>query len=404
MKDKVLVIEDDPEALEKIGRFLQKEGFEIFLADDAETGLRFFDEYQPDMVITDLKMPKISGVDILRKIKFFSPYTPVIIVTGYKDTDAAISAIEEGALDYIKKPIDLYSLLPAVGRAREIIRRHKENSSYPLILVVEDEESARNRLIRAFQSEGYKVLFAENGEEGIAVFKNNKIDIVLLDIKMPKMDGLTALQHMRDISSDFEAIILTGYGDESDAIRAMRCGALSFIKKPIDLEQTFATIEKAIHVLTLNRSLKYRSRELEIANEIIAMVTKDKEIYIDFGHKELSSTKEFAEKLLNVIPLGLMVVTENFEIVYVNNRLKDLFIQYQIISNQTIDAFTQIGICLSLDEFKEILTRCFEKPVGHIEFVQTGRYSNITLTQMIHMVSGTKQKVMILLMREERKR
>ena len=93
------------------------------------------------------------------------------------------------------------------------------------------------------------------------MFQEKKIDIVLLDLKMPKKGGIETLHEMRKITDDFEAIILTGYSDETSAIQAMRDGAINILQKSDDTEKTISEIKKAIEKLCSERSLKYRNRK-----------------------------------------------------------------------------------------------------------------------------------------------
>ncbi|MBF0396380.1 MAG: response regulator [Desulfobacterales bacterium] len=400
---KVLIIEDDLTALKFLGNVLSKEGFEIFLAPDGYAGMEIFNNELPDIVITDIKMPGKTGFEILQEIKMSNPNTQVIVTTAFGETDLAVKAIHGGALDYIKKPIDLEVLMLALERANSKIITYKRNNPFPVILLVEDDDSARNNLVRALGMENFKVISAANGAEGVEKFSKCKIDVVLLDIKMPKMNGIDALKKMREISNDFEAIILTGYGDESDAIKAMRSGALSFLKKPIDLDQTFVSIEKALEVLKTTRALKFRSRELELANDIIATITKDKEIYLDFRDMCLSNSVDFADNLLNLIPLSLMVVSLDSRIViYCNNRIKKLITYPQKLSDDIILALEKVGVFITLENLNALIARFENSNANNVEYVSTGEFSNITFTSIIQIVNGKKQKLILMLIRQER--
>lgn len=280
---KVLLIEDDESTRKRLAKFVRKEGFEVFTAGNGRIGLEIFVKDNPHIILTDLKMPEISGMEVLQRAKKITPHVEVILVTGFGETNTAITALQEGALDYIKKPIDLDQLCVALGRAKEKITKNKKAEHFPALLIAEDDENARTRLGIFLKKSGWKVYEAANGEEALKIFQQEKIDIALLDIKMPKMDGLESLHSMRKITSDFEAIILTGYGDESSAIKAMRNGAMNFLKKPLDLDQLDANLAKALQTLNLQRSLRYRIRELELAKEIIAKVTIHKELVIEIG-------------------------------------------------------------------------------------------------------------------------
>jgi len=274
---KVLIMEDDESARIMLARVIKKEGFTVFTAENGRVGLEIFRNENPLIVVSDLKMPEMSGLEALKEIKKISPRAQFILMTAFGEVDTAIEALREGALDYIKKPIDLDVLTLAIGRAKEKIEdEDKLYQFFPQILLVEDDEMARERLTGILQKENWKVIAAADGKEALEIFMQEKIDILLTDIKMPRLDGLEALHEMRTLSNDFEAIIMTGYGDEASAIKAMHEGAMNFLKKPIDLENLSVLIEKAIEKLHITRSLKYRTREVELANQIIHKISEQK--------------------------------------------------------------------------------------------------------------------------------
>ncbi|MBF0489566.1 MAG: response regulator [Candidatus Omnitrophica bacterium] len=266
---KVLVIEDDESAKNFLGRVIKKEGFSVLTAENGRVGVEIFEKEHPEIVISDLKMPEMSGMEVLKAIKRISPLTQVILMTAFGEVDTTIEALREGALDYIRKPIDLDILSLSLGRAKEKIAADKKLTFIPKVLVMEDDVTAQELLVKLLEKDGKHVVSAIDGEKALNIFKQEKIDIVLTDIKMPIIDGLTALHEMRKISDDFEAIIMTGYGDEASAIKAMHEGAMNYLKKPIDFENLLIFIQKAIEKLQMTRALKYRTRELELANRII---------------------------------------------------------------------------------------------------------------------------------------
>jgi len=274
---KVLIIEDDESAKNMLARVIKKEGFNVLTAENGRVGMEVFEKEKPQIIVSDLKMPEMSGMEVLKEIKKISPRTQFILMTAFGEVDTAIEALREGALDYIKKPIDLDVVILALGRAKEKIESEgKLYAFFPQILLVEDDQTARERLCAILQKEEWKVISAADGQEALKIFGQNKIDIVLTDIKMPYLDGLQALHEMRKLNNDFEAIIMTGYGDESSAIKAMHDGAMNFLKKPLDLDNLAVLIEKAIEKLHITRSLKYRTREVELANQIINKITEHK--------------------------------------------------------------------------------------------------------------------------------
>ena len=124
------------------------------------------------------------------------------------------------------------------------------------ILIVDDEKNIRDGLAEAFAMEGYQAITAGDGQEAINILNEKYIDLVITDLKMPKLSGMELLQHIRQHWQNIPVIIITAHGDIAEAVSAMQYGALEFITKPLDLE----------HLLKLTKNaLEYR--ELSIKNQ-----------------------------------------------------------------------------------------------------------------------------------------
>ncbi len=256
---KLLIIDDDIAAFNELSEFFKKEQVQVLTAADGKAGLSMFSEFCPDVVITDMKLPGIDGLQLLKSMKELRPNIPIILTTAFGDSTVALQAIRLGALDYIKKPVDLNALLVSFGKARERVMALRQDLTFPTVLIAEDEAIARMNLSQLLQDEGFTVFEAENGQVAVDIFARNKIDIALLDIQMPKMDGLTALHTMREKNDDFEALIITAYGDETTAVRALRDGVMNFIKKPIDIDLLLQEINRAKSKIIIERAGRYRS-------------------------------------------------------------------------------------------------------------------------------------------------
>ena len=118
---KVLIIEDDQGARTRLAREVEKEGFLVITAENGRIGMELFAKELPQIILSDLKMPEMSGMEVLKKIKQISPSTLFILMSSYGDMDTVIEALREGAFDYIKKPIDLDLLTKILKRAQEEI-------------------------------------------------------------------------------------------------------------------------------------------------------------------------------------------------------------------------------------------------------------------------------------------
>jgi len=113
------------------------------------------------------------------------------------------------------------------------------------ILVIDDEKATLSMFRLFLDAYGYAVYTAENGAEGLEIFRREKPAIVLTDIKMPGIDGLSVLQQIREIDPNTAVIVITGHGDAALAEQAVALDAVAFISKPIKKEALDAALEKA---------------------------------------------------------------------------------------------------------------------------------------------------------------
>ena len=114
------------------------------------------------------------------------------------------------------------------------------------ILVVDDEEALRSVLSSELASGGYDVVAAADGDEAITSIQNKKFDLVLLDIKMPKVDGFEVLKFIKKSHPTVKVIMLTGFADLKNAIESKKHGAEDFVSKPYDLVDLLTTIERVL--------------------------------------------------------------------------------------------------------------------------------------------------------------
>jgi two-component system response regulator PilR (NtrC family) len=127
-KRKILVVDDEKNIRETLRIFLRGEGYQVTLADDGQSGLKALKKDIFDLIITDLKMPKISGFDLLKTIKEDSPDTAVVIITAFGTTESAVEAMKLGAFDYIQKPFKIENIRLVIKNALEKHALRKEVS------------------------------------------------------------------------------------------------------------------------------------------------------------------------------------------------------------------------------------------------------------------------------------
>src|SRR5207253_6142309 len=137
------------------------------------------------------------------------------------------------------------------------------------ILVIDDEAAIRDSLKMTLEYEGYDFVGAATGQEGLALVERETPDLVMLDIKMPGMDGLEVLDRLRNMSETLPIVVISGHGTIETAVEATKKGAFDFIEKPLASERVLVSLRNALDQRRLrdeNRSLK---RDVEVRHQMI---------------------------------------------------------------------------------------------------------------------------------------
>jgi two-component system NtrC family sensor kinase len=179
------------------------------------------------------------------------------------------------------------------------------------LLLIDDEPDILRVLSRSLEADGYEVVCAQNGAEGIAAFEKEKPDIVITDIKMPSMDGIEVLKRVKDQNVDTEVIIITGHGDIENAIEALKHGASDFINKPVRDEALAIALRRA-------------REKFEIRQQLNAYTT-DLERKIEAATRELQRRSNFQINLIRSSNDGIVATDKNLKIVIFNPTAKKIF-------------------------------------------------------------------------------
>ncbi len=137
------------------------------------------------------------------------------------------------------------------------------------ILIIDDEKAIRKTLSEILSYEGYKIEEASDGEEGLRKFKEKTFDVVLCDIKMPKLDGIEFLDKAREANPDVPVIMISGHGTIETAVEAVKKGAYDYIAKPPDLNRLLITIRNAMDKTNLVAETKVLKRKVSKVDEMI---------------------------------------------------------------------------------------------------------------------------------------
>lgn len=137
------------------------------------------------------------------------------------------------------------------------------------ILIIDDERAIRKTLVEILGFEGYKLEEASDGEEGLKKFSEKKYDLVLCDIKMPKLDGIEFLEKARELNPDVPIIMISGHGNIDTAVEAVKKGAFDYISKPPDLNRLLITIRNAAEKQDLVTETKVLKRKVSRVQEMV---------------------------------------------------------------------------------------------------------------------------------------
>ncbi|MFH1231146.1 MAG: response regulator [Planctomycetota bacterium] len=238
----ILIVDDEPQIREMLHQLLTKKGYRVNTAPGGQTALEFLKQERPDLIILDQNMPKMSGLDTLKKIRELDKEIGIVMLTGYVTDDLKKSAAQMGVDDFLTKGKDtstglFFQSIENVLKRQEMFVKKKFNW-VSKVLVVDDEIGVRMLLSKFLTRSGFEVKTALSGQEALEILRTKAYqpDVILLDVKMPGMDGLVTLREIRRLDEEVGVIIMTGSGDESLGFQALNSGAYEYIMKPFNFE------------------------------------------------------------------------------------------------------------------------------------------------------------------------
>ncbi len=119
---KILIIDDDEMQLQLQRTFLSDLGYTVFSTADGPQGVLLYKTHHPDLVLLDIGLPSVSGIEVLKEIRQLDRWAKIIVITGYASVESAVLAIREGAWDYVRKPFDINALVKKIESALAMVR------------------------------------------------------------------------------------------------------------------------------------------------------------------------------------------------------------------------------------------------------------------------------------------
>ncbi len=266
---RVLVVDDSEASCEILAEMLKSFNFEIETVNSGEEALIHLEvtEESFDIVLMDWKMPGMKGdqaTAAIHQSKHISPKPKMIMITSYGREEVMQSAEKVGMEGFLLKPVSpsmlLDAIMSALGKGMLFHEEAVVKAELPLLggarlLLVEDNEINREFAVELLHTMGIEVIEAVDGEEGVEKVKQAAYDAILMDIQMPKMDGLEATRQIRKLSTakddrfaNVPIIAMTAQAMDGDREETLEAGMNDYVSKPIDPELFAAALSRWVKV------------------------------------------------------------------------------------------------------------------------------------------------------------
>lgn len=203
---RIFVIDDDKEHAESVADILEMRGCEVEMAHSGEAAVARFREVDFDLVLMDVKLPGMNGVETFFEFRRMRPAAQVMMMTGFSVEQLVAQAVENGALGVLHKPFAAAELIAVVDRAKP----------RGLVLVADDDPEIAASLALILEEQGYRVRHARTGQDAYETVAGGGIDCLLLDLRLPVLSGLEVYMRLKEAGRVVPTILITGFpGDDA---------------------------------------------------------------------------------------------------------------------------------------------------------------------------------------------
>lgn len=231
---KILVVDDDEEFAEALTHVLELNGHTVETAVSGEEAVRKFRDDDFDITFLDVKLPGMNGLECFMQIRRVKPTARVIMMTGFSVPHLLDRAVENGAWAVLRKPLDIPKML-------SMLEAIQPNG---VILIADDDPAFVEVIENVLQDNDYTVLVARDGREAVERIRARGVDVLILDLRLPVMNGLEVYLQLKREGRVIPTMIVTGYATEDgEALDKLRDLSVSgILVKPFDPETTLEQI------------------------------------------------------------------------------------------------------------------------------------------------------------------
>ena len=233
---RVLVVDDEAGLRMTLGANLELDGFEVVEAESGEHALELARGQRFDLVISDIRMPGIDGVQLFERLRALLPSVPVVLMTAFAVEALVRRALEQGAFALLPKPFDVPHAIALARRA----------TSLPVVLVVDDLPAVGESLTLALAASGLRVRAAVDGPSAEAVLAELNVDVCVVDMVLGGgSDGVAVAQRLKDLAPRLTVIAMSGHEVPDLVNRMSAVGMRVFLRKPFRPEELIRVIAQA---------------------------------------------------------------------------------------------------------------------------------------------------------------
>ncbi len=251
---KVLIIDDSPNLSGFLRDVLVRKGYSVHAVSDQANGLLLFKNQKPDLVFSGVQIERPEGWEMIKKLRAMNADIPVAVLANAVSKEAEDKAEEAGCAGLVFKGLKPEQLLQKVSdicaRHAPLSKEGKTDTTKGRILVVDDEEVIRTVLSRFLKGKGYDVVTAADGREALERVKKERPHLMLLDVRMPEMDGFEVLRRVHGIDQEIAVMMITANTDLEQARKTMEMGACDYIVKPFHLDYLETTVMAKLLMVT----------------------------------------------------------------------------------------------------------------------------------------------------------
>ena len=232
----VLIVDDDANCCSTLSKILEKKGYAVTTAENGMRAIEFVKGRPFDVILMDIKMPIMNGMETYKNIKRIRPAAAAIFMTAFSVEDLFKETIREGVYAVITKPFNIDTVVNMIEKSR----------NGTLLAVVDDDPNIGKMMKNVLESKGYSVTTCLTGEEAIALAKDRPRDIFFIDMRLPVLNGLETYLAIRKANPEAVVVMMTGYQQDMDGLvrQAIEKGAYACLYKPFDMDKAIKIVEE----------------------------------------------------------------------------------------------------------------------------------------------------------------